>query len=224
MRAGVGVTAFWQQFLRKVHSLRGEEAIASTSSPSGSSILPIDQVRLGGTVRHTTPPGGRWEFTNEQQVDEVGGSRCSVALYSRPGSRRICDAARRNGGAKRWRTASSRLVRHQHRRLGLQGTQPRSTRARVSPFRLSLGQRRGRFWAGEYSCWRRGLRWKSACNATQASICQAPTLTGCTTRRRSANWPGTSAMDGGLATFLELISTTIARWPGVPPRSISGLR
>src|SRR5262249_60071751 len=85
---------FGIQFPEKSIGERCEEAIASTSSPSGSSILPIDQVRLGGTVRHTTPPGGRWEFTNEQQVDEVGGSRCSVALYSRPGSRRICDAAR----------------------------------------------------------------------------------------------------------------------------------
>src|SRR5262249_13682701 len=69
-----------------------------------------------------------------------------------------------------------------------------------------------------------GVAWKSACNATQASICQAPTLTGCTTRRRSANWPGTSAMDGGLATCLELISTTKARWRGATPRSISGSR
>src|SRR5262249_51800514 len=86
-----------------------------------------------------------------------------------------------------------------------------STHVRVSPFRSSRGQRRGRFSAEEYSCWRRGPLWKSACNGPQASI-QAPTLTVCTTRRCSANWPGTSAMDGALATCLELISTTIARW------------
>ena len=35
--------------------------------------------------------------------------------------------------------------------------------------------------------------------------------------------PGTSAMDGALATCLELISTTIARWRLATPRSISGL-
>src|SRR5262249_42743158 len=64
---------------------------------------------------------------------------------------------------------------------------------------------------------------QSACNATYPSI-QAPTFTVCTTRRRSANWPGTSAMDGGLATRLELISSTIARWRGPTTRSISGLR
>src|SRR5262249_30043925 len=60
-------------------------------------------------------------------------------------------------------------------------------------------------------------------SVTQTLICQAPTLTVCTTRRCSANWPGTSAMDGALATCLELISTTIARWRLATPRSISGL-
>jgi hypothetical protein len=38
----------------------------------------------------------------------------------------------------------------------------------------------------------------------------------------SAKWPGTSAMDGALATCLEPISTTVARWRGATPRSISG--
>src|SRR5262249_4957268 len=38
--------------------------------------------------------GGDGRITNEQQVGEVGGSRCSVALYSRPGSGRLGDAAR----------------------------------------------------------------------------------------------------------------------------------
>src|SRR5262245_30400391 len=109
--------------------------------------------------------------------------------------------------------------------LGLQGTPPRSTRVRVSPFQSSRGQRRGRFLARDYSFWGRGRgpRWKSACNATYPSI-QAPTLTVCTIRWCRANWPGTSAMDGALATCLEPISTIKARWRGVTPRSISGLR
>ena len=89
-------------------------------------------------------------------------------------------------------------------------TQTRSTRVRVSPFRSSLGQRRGRFWARDYSFWGRGPRWKPACNATQASVCQAPTLTGCTTRRCSANWPGTSAMDGALATYEAVDRAAVA--------------
>src|SRR5262249_28609044 len=92
-----------------------------------------------------------------------------------------------------------------------------------SPFQSSLGQRRGRFWARDYSFWGRGPRWKSACNATYPSI-KAPTLTVCTIRWCRANWPGTSVMDGALATCLEPISTTKARWRGVTPRSISGLR
>src|SRR5262249_11295455 len=37
-------------------------------------------------VRQTTAPGGRWGLTNEQQMDEVSGSRRPVALYSRAGS------------------------------------------------------------------------------------------------------------------------------------------
>ena len=45
-------------------------------------------------------------------------------MYSRPGSGRLCNATRRNGGTKRWRTASAGLVRHQYRRLGLPEYQP----------------------------------------------------------------------------------------------------
>src|SRR5215471_20291434 len=38
--------------------------------------------------------GGDGRITNEQQVDEIGGSRRSDAMYSRAGFRGICDAAR----------------------------------------------------------------------------------------------------------------------------------
>src|SRR5262249_13098461 len=74
---------------------RCEEAIASTSSPSGRSIL----AHRPGEVQRNGPPhlrrlGGDGRITNEEQVDEIGGSRRPVALYSGPGSRQICDAAR----------------------------------------------------------------------------------------------------------------------------------
>src|SRR5262249_3842907 len=70
-----------------------------------------------------------------------------------------------------------------------------------------------------------GVAWGGSRGATQPTLrSRHLLLTVCTTRRRSANWPGTSAMDGGLATRLELISSTIARWRGPTPRSISGLR
>ena len=51
-------------------------------------------------------------------------------------------------------------------RRSIRWTGVASTRVRVSPFRSSLGQCRGRFWARDYGSWRRGPRWKSACNAT----------------------------------------------------------
>ena len=124
MLGRVGVKAFLQRFPKKSMIGRCEGAIASTSSPLDICIRPIDQVGFSGTVCCHWGAWGRWEFTNEQQVDEVGDSWRSVALYSRPGSGRICDSARRNGGAKRWRTASAGLVRHQHRRLGLPEHQP----------------------------------------------------------------------------------------------------
>src|SRR5262249_21580714 len=74
---------------------RCEEAIASTSSPSGRSIF----AHRPGEVQRNGPPhlrrlGGDGRITNEQQVDEIGGSRRPVALYSCPGSGRLCDAAR----------------------------------------------------------------------------------------------------------------------------------
>src|SRR5262245_44845886 len=74
---------------------RCEEAIASASSPSGRSIL----AHRPGEVQRNGPPhlrrlGGDGRITNEEQVDEIGRSRRPVALYSRSGSRRICDSAR----------------------------------------------------------------------------------------------------------------------------------
>src|SRR5262245_24821939 len=66
---------------------RCEGAIASTSSPSGRSIL----AHRPGEIQRNGPPhlrrlGGDGRITNEQEVDEIGGSRRSVALYSGPGS------------------------------------------------------------------------------------------------------------------------------------------
>src|SRR5215475_16020882 len=65
----------------------------------------LNLVTIGHTISHdqvssaerSAKPrrlGGDGRITNEQQVDEIGGSRRPVALYSGPGSRRICDAAR----------------------------------------------------------------------------------------------------------------------------------
>src|SRR6516165_188447 len=87
-----GRTTFRQTVPKKG---RCEEAIASTSSPSGRSIF----AHRPGEVQRNGPPhlrrlGGDGRITNEQQVDEIGGSRRPVALYSCPGSGRLCDAAR----------------------------------------------------------------------------------------------------------------------------------
>src|SRR5262245_37712371 len=200
---------------------RCEEAIASTSSPSGRSIL----AHRPGEVQRNGPPhlrrlGAMGELQMKSKLTKLAAagvlSLCTAAPALAGSVTQPGETVGLNAGtplAPGWYAINTVDW----------GCTPRSTHVRVSPFRLSLGQRRGRFWAGEYSCWRRGLGWKSACNATYPSI-QAPTLPVCTTRRRSANWPGTSAMDGGLATRLELISSTIARWRGPTPRSISGLR
>src|SRR5262249_32325258 len=55
MRRGVGVTTFRQQFPEKSIGERCEDAIASTSSPSGGSILAH---RPGEVQRNGPPPGG----------------------------------------------------------------------------------------------------------------------------------------------------------------------
>src|SRR5215831_8500343 len=61
MRGGVGVTAFYSSQKRpwlkvaRAKLPRPRHHRAETS-------WPIDQVRCSGTVRHTTPPGGRWEL------------------------------------------------------------------------------------------------------------------------------------------------------------------
>ena len=83
MRRRVGVTAFRQQFFRKVHSLRGAVAIAPTSSPSGTSIL----AHRPGEVQRNGPPhlrrlGGDGRITNEQQVDDQGAKRHEPAAPS----------------------------------------------------------------------------------------------------------------------------------------------
>src|SRR5262249_19198888 len=89
---GAGVSQHYSSQKKRIGG-RCEDAIASTSSPSDLSI-PTDQVSSAERVRHTTAPGGEGRVTNEQQVDEVGGSWRPVALYSRAGSGRLCDAAR----------------------------------------------------------------------------------------------------------------------------------
>src|SRR5205809_858257 len=74
----VGPMAFWQQFSNKVDRARGERQIASTGSPSNIA-LAVALTSFSGTVR-TTPVGpceGR--TTSEQDIDEIGGSRCLVA-------------------------------------------------------------------------------------------------------------------------------------------------
>src|SRR5262249_13082790 len=66
MRGGVGVTAFWQQFFKKVHSSRGAVAIASTSSRSGRSILAH---RPGEVQRNGPPHYGAWGAMGESQMN-----------------------------------------------------------------------------------------------------------------------------------------------------------
>src|SRR5262245_27943792 len=78
--------------LKKVRGASGAGAICLNLVAIGRSI-PIDQVSSAERSAHYGA-WGRWEFTNEQQVGEVGGSWRPVALYSRSGSRRICDSAR----------------------------------------------------------------------------------------------------------------------------------
>src|SRR5215471_4888886 len=58
MRGGVGVTAFWQQFPEKTMAGRCEGTIASTSSPSGGSILAHRPGEVQRNGPHTTAPGG----------------------------------------------------------------------------------------------------------------------------------------------------------------------
>src|SRR6266487_1559497 len=183
---------------------------------------PIDQVRFSGTVRHAWGAMGESQMNSKLTKLAAAGvlSLCTAAPALAGSVTQPGETVGLNTGAplpQGWYVINTVD-------WGCMGTQIRSTRVRVSPFRSSLGQRRGRFWARDYSSWGRGPRWKSACNATQASVCQAPTLTVCTIRWCRANWPGTSAMDGASATCLEPISSTVARWRGATPRSISGLR
>ena len=92
MRRCVGVTAFRQQLSEKAHrwKVRGRNCLNLVAI--GRSI-PIDQVSSAERSAHYDA-WGAMGLTNEQQVDEVGGSWRPVALYSRAGSRRICDSAR----------------------------------------------------------------------------------------------------------------------------------
>jgi hypothetical protein len=66
------------------------------------------------------------------------------------------------------------------------------------------------------------LQFLAAWPAIEVGVQRDPGLGLPGTYLRSAKWPGTSAMDGALATCLEPISTTVARWRGATPRSISG--
>src|SRR5215472_13129789 len=78
--------------LKKVRGTSDAGAICRNLVTIGHSI-PIDQAssaERSATLRRLGGDGG----LHEQQVDEVGDSRFSVALYSRSGSRRICDSAR----------------------------------------------------------------------------------------------------------------------------------
>ena len=88
-----GLMAFRQQLPNKVGRARVRTKLPQLGHHRIIA-LAVAPTSFSGTVRPTPvgPCAGR--ITNEQDVDEIGGSRCPVALYSRSRARRLCETAK----------------------------------------------------------------------------------------------------------------------------------